>query len=232
LNLQNFILFNAEPQQIKYVNGIAFISGQIRAFGPVIISLSKLMRQRKEAAIFMFPYPQRWMYALLILSILKNLKTLYKSRKLNVQILMLLVLIFPSVFSLTPQAKIRVSLPQDAGTIEGSGEGVMTVEVNSQGDLNITGQYEIQSGSFLFNLQNILSRMLEIEKGSNIRFSGDPLNAEIDLKASFTTRTTLSGLGLDLDSTITSARIPVKTIIRLQNKLLNPQIPLAFNFPK
>ena len=232
LNLQNFILFNAEPQQIKYVNGIAFISGQIRAFGPVnnitieanattergsniYVPLSSTVDVRTSDFVY-FKEPQD------TLQIKKVERTNLNVTGFNIS----------SVFSLTPQAKIRVSLPQDAGTIEGSGEGVMTVEVNSQGDLNITGQYEIQSGSFLFNLQNILSRMLEIEKGSNIRFSGDPLNAEIDLKASFTTRTTLSGLGLDLDSTITSARIPVKTIIRLQNKLLNPQITFSVQFPK
>lgn len=232
LQPENFILFNAEPQQNKYVNGIAFISGQIRVSGSInnlnieanaitekgsniYVPLSSTVDVRSSSFLY-FKQPE------------DTLK-LKKVERTNLNVSGFNVF---SVLTLTPQARIKVSLPQDAGTIEGTGEGMITLEVNSRGDLNINGQYEIQSGSFLFNLQNILSRMLEIEKGSTIHFSGDPLDAQINLKASFTTRTTLSGLGLDLDSTVTSARIPVKTIIHLQNKLLNPFITFSIQFPK
>ncbi len=134
--------------------------------------------------------------------------------------------------TLTPQARLRISLPQNAGTIESQGEGDISLGVSNRGDLTLTGDYKIQSGTFLFNLQNILSRVLDIEKGSRIHFPGNPMDAEIDLTASFTTRTTLTGLGLDLDSTITSIRMPVKTVIRLQNKLLDPRISFSIKFPK
>lgn len=229
---EKFLLFNSDPLQNPLLSGSGYITGVASISGPlsnvnvniaatidrgteVYIPLSSSV-DLQQADFLSFRQPD---YVPVSQLQMKNTVDL-KGFSLAADLI------------LTPQARIRISLPQNAGTIESQGDGNISLGVSNRGDLTLTGDYNIQSGTFLFNLQNILSRVLEIEKGSRIHFPGNPMDAEIDLMASFTTRTTLTGLGLDLDSTITSIRMPVKTIIRLQNKLLDPRISFSIIFPK
>lgn len=98
--------------------------------------------------------------------------------------------------------------------------------------MGLNGEYQITNGNFLFKYRNLFSRGFEIRSGSNIRFNGSPYDAVINLAAVRQSRTTLEGLNLSLDSATTRARIPVNSIIRLKNKLLNPDISFAVEFPK
>lgn len=134
--------------------------------------------------------------------------------------------------NITPDARIEINLPSNAGLIESRGEGNLKMDISSKGDFDLSGEYRISSGNFLFRLKNVISRLLEIEPGSSIKFSGNPYDAEIDLEASYLSRTTLSGLGLELDSSITGIRVPVKSIIQLRKKLINPEIKFRIEFPK
>lgn len=228
----DFILFNTLPGQNKFFHGTGFASGLITAQGTADqMNLSVAATTNRGTEIFIPLSSTIDIQGSDFVRFIQpaGLSTEAPAISTNVE---LTGFNLSADMRLTPNAKIQISLPQQAGTIESQGEGNISLGVNSKGDLSITGDYEIQSGSFLFKIQNILSRLLEIEKGSTIKFPGNPMDAEIDLRASFTTRTTLTGLGLDLDSTLTSIRMPVKSVIRLKNKLINPEIKFSIEFPK
>lgn len=134
--------------------------------------------------------------------------------------------------NITPEARMEINLPSNAGVIESRGEGNLKLDISSKGDFDLSGEYKISSGNFLFRLKNVISRLLEIEPGSTIKFDGNPYDAEINLEASYLSRTTLTGLGLELDSSITGVRVPVKCIIQLRKRLINPEIKFRIEFPK
>ena len=131
-----------------------------------------------------------------------------------------------------PDALVNIDLPYQTGSIESKGAGNVNFTINSHGDMGVTGDYEISNGTFLFKFRNLFTRQLEIRKGSRIRFVGDPLSSEIDLRAVYHNRTTLNGLGLSLDSTILQTRIPVNSVISLSNRLIDPKIAFSIEFPK
>jgi hypothetical protein len=131
-----------------------------------------------------------------------------------------------------PEALVNIDLPYQTGSIESKGAGNVNFTINSHGDMGVTGEYEISNGTFLFKFRNLFTRQLEIRKGSRIRFVGDPLSSEIDLRAVYHNRTTLNGLGLSLDSTILQTRIPVNSVISLSNRLIDPKIAFSIEFPK
>ena len=131
-----------------------------------------------------------------------------------------------------PEARLNIELPSESGSIVSKGEGNIKIGINSKGDFGITGGYTINSGTFVFKIKNVLGKVLEIQKGSHIRFNGDPYDAEIDMSAYYLSKTTLNGLDLDLDSAQANARIPVKSIIWLKNKIINPEIKFSILFPK
>jgi hypothetical protein len=227
-----FLLFNILPGQNKFLHGTGFASGLITAQGTADqINLSVAATTNRGTEIFIPLSSTIDIQGSDFIHFKKPAGQMVEAPATSTNV-ELTGFNLSADMRLTPNAKIQISLPQQAGTIESQGEGNISLGVNSKGDLSITGDYEIQSGSFLFKVQNILSRVLEIEKGSTIRFPGNPMDAEINLRAAFTTRTTLTGLGLDLDSTLTSIRMPVKSVIRLKNKLINPEIKFSIEFPK
>ena len=67
------------------------------------------------------------------------------------------------------------------------GNGQLTVKIPPKGDLDITGIYTVTSGQYNFSFQKLLKRKFEIVKGSQISFSGNPMNARLDIKAAYKT---------------------------------------------
>lgn len=228
---EQFILMNTDAYQNRFFYGTAIASGPIRISGPLDnITLNASTRLLKGTEIFL-PLSMSTSIADNDFIIFLNQphdsieeKPLYK---LNVNGFNL-----NFDLTLTPEARLEIALPYQSGNIECRGQGDINLTVNSKGDLGLNGEYQITSGNFLFKYKNLFSRGFEIRQGSNIRFNGSPYNAVINLTAVHHNRTTLTGLDLELDSTITKARIPVNSIIRLKNKLLNPDISFGLEFPK
>ncbi|MGC8865309.1 MAG: translocation/assembly module TamB domain-containing protein [Bacteroidales bacterium] len=229
---EKFLIFNNDPLQNPLFSGSGFVSGLIGIAGPLRNLSVNIAATTERGTDVYLPLASTVDVQQAEFISFRQPEESVAEKKQNKNTVDLKGFTLVADLNLTPQARLRISLPQNAGTIESQGEGNISLGISNRGDLSLTGDYNIQSGTFLFNLQNILSRVLEIEKGSRIHFPGNPMDAEIDLSASFTTRTTLTGLGLDLDSSITSIRMPVKTIIRLRNKLLDPRISFSIMFPK
>lgn len=228
---ESFILLNTEPAANKFFYGTAVASGLIRVNGPFDnISLHAQTRLLKGTEIFL---PLSMSTSVAANDFIVFLNQPHDSVELD-PVYKLDVGGFNLNFDLglTPDARLEIALPYQSGTIECKGQGNINLTVNSKGDLGMDGDYNITNGNFLFKYRNLFSRNFEIRQGSNIRFNGSPYDAVISMAAVHHNRTTLSGLDLDLDSTITRARIPVNSVIRLKNKLLNPDISFSVEFPK
>lgn len=132
---------------------------------------------------------------------------------------------------MTPEGQVRISLPGDLGSLSANGTGLVTLGLSKQGDLSLSGTYTLDGGRFLLNLENIISKKFEINKGSQVTFNGDPMDAVLNVAATYRTRTTLSGLGLSLDSTVLQQRTNVDCILRMTDALSDPQISFSIDFP-
>lgn len=129
----------------------------------------------------------------------------------------------------TPDANIQLIFDSKVGDIIKSyGTGNLRLELKPTGDFLIFGNYIISQGDYLFTLQNVINKKFDVMQGSNVSFSGDPLNADIDIKAVYKLRTSL--YELMLDSTY-KARVPVECELDLKNKLLNPTFSFAIKVP-
>lgn len=228
---ENFNLLNTDPASNRFFYGTVIASGLVRISGSFDnIQLNAQTKLQKGTEIFL-PLSMSTSVAendfIVFLNkphdsieIAPNYQLLVSGFNLNFDL------------NLTPDARLEIALPYQSGTIECRGTGDINLTVNSKGDLGLNGEYQINTGNFLFKYRNLFSRSFEIRKGSHIRFGGSPYEAMISMAAVHHNRTTLAGLDLDLDSTITQTRLPVNSIIRLKNKLLNPDISFAVEFPK
>ncbi len=137
----------------------------------------------------------------------------------------------------TPDAEVELFFDSQFGDIiRGRGNGDINLEIAPDGSFNIYGDYFIESGEYLFSLQNIINKRFSIEQGSNIRWTGDINDADVDLRAMYRLRTSLYDLfaGGGADDEMANQfrrRVPVETLLLLEGKLFNPDISFDITVP-
>ncbi len=95
---------------------------------------------------------------------------------------------------ITPDAEVQLIFDPKVGNImKSTGRGDINLQINTLGKFKIYGEYYIEDGDYLFTLQNVINRKFNIDNGV-IRWSGDPLNADINIKAIYPTKASLYDL--------------------------------------
>jgi len=121
--------------------------------------------------------------------------------------------------------------PKVGDIIKATGNGNLKMEINpNQNIFKIFGDYTIESGDYLFTLQNIINKHFKIDKGSTLRWNGDAANANIDVRAVYKLKSALSDLLNDASEQY-KRRVPVECQILLTENLLHPTIKFNINVP-
>ena len=127
-------------------------------------------------------------------------------------------------------AQIKISLPNNLGSLEAKGNGNIKLGVVSKA-LTLIGDYVIKDGSLALNIQNVLRRNFTLEPGSSIHWTGDPVNGTINATGVYQTKVAISTLGLGDSLNSSNNNVKVECLVRLKNKLMNPDISFGLRFP-
>lgn len=127
-------------------------------------------------------------------------------------------------------AKVNIHLPSNMGNINASGVGNIRLGY-AQDNLSLYGDYVINDGTFNFNFQNLVRRNFDIRQGGTISWTGSAGEADINVIGSYRTKSSISSLGVELDSTSLVNNVNVDCILRLQEKLNNPTITFGLELP-
>ncbi|MFM2206636.1 MAG: hypothetical protein RL213_611 [Bacteroidota bacterium] len=124
---------------------------------------------------------------------------------------------------MTPDAEINIIFDEKIGdVISGNGNGNLRLDINQVGDFNMYGTFNIEKGTYLFTLQNLINKRFQINQGGRITWGGDPYDATVDMTAVYSVYTG-SLVNLIQDSTF-QRRVPVDCRLNLTGKLMNPSI--------
>ncbi|UOE48996.1 translocation/assembly module TamB [Mucilaginibacter sp. SMC90] len=137
-------------------------------------------------------------------------------------------------FDLSADEKTIVKIATDYGQLEGSGVARnLKLNINSLGDFEMYGDFLISSGKFEFTAKNFISKNFTVSQGGTIRWTGNPSNAEINLKALYEVRTSKAPLyaAAGLQTPTASSQTLVQAELILTKSLLQPNIDFDFNFP-
>ncbi|WP_299228173.1 translocation/assembly module TamB [uncultured Psychroserpens sp.] len=127
-----------------------------------------------------------------------------------------------------PYADIKIVIDRNSGsTIQGSGNGNLLFDINTNGKFQMFGDFQIVEGTYNFAYGGLVQKELTVEPGGSIRWEGDPLKAQIGLKAIYKTEANPSVL---LDNPINRS-IPVEVEINLVGQLEQPEPDFSFKFP-
>nr|WP_236612862.1 translocation/assembly module TamB domain-containing protein [Cesiribacter andamanensis] len=87
---------------------------------------------------------------------------------------------------ITPDAYVEIIFDLRAGDIiRGRGRGKLEMEIDTEGDFTMFGNYEIEQGAYNFTLFNVITKEFVIEPGSSIRWDGDPYGGLLDIQARY-----------------------------------------------
>ncbi len=88
------------------------------------------------------------------------------------------------------KTRLNVITDKTSGdNLQVSGNALMSFTLNPNGKMSLFGSYELSEGNYKASFQKIVKRDFEIKKGSNIVWSGDPLDAQIDITATYKAKT-------------------------------------------
>jgi hypothetical protein len=126
-------------------------------------------------------------------------------------------------------AEVEVFFPEQLGNLKASGSGNLLMTMTPVTPFTLAGTYKLTKGYFLFQLKNYLRLPMSLMEGSSISWSGDPADANVFINAVYKTKAPLKGL--TTDPSLEATRVPVESIIRIQGKLMNPEISFALKLP-
>lgn len=140
------------------------------------------------------------------------------------------------VLDITPDAYAEIIIdPRTGEGISGRGRGVLTMNIDTQGNFGLSGNYEITKGQYNFSLYNVVKKQFTVQPGGRITWYGDPLQGVMNLRAEYTENLSLQPLmannpNVNPENTTSSRRYPTKVIMDMSGELLSPDIKFGFNF--
>ncbi len=124
--------------------------------------------------------------------------------------------------------------PTVGDIIKGTGEGQINMRINPQADIfEMYGDYTITKGSYLFTLQSVINKWFDIEPGSTIQWTGDPLDAILNIDAVYKLKASLQPLleGSLTESNRSTRAVPVECFIHLTDRLMQPTVTFDIVVP-
>jgi hypothetical protein len=131
---------------------------------------------------------------------------------------------------ITPDAYVEIIFDLTAGDIiRGRGNGKLNLQIDTKGDFNMFGDYEITEGGYNFTLYNIINKEFEIEPNSKISWVGDPYEAILDIRANYNQLASLIPILRVDDATVKDnpelkRKYPAKVLLDIKGNLLHPEI--------
>lgn len=121
--------------------------------------------------------------------------------------------------------------PETDNVIEARGNASLGITYDARkSDFAIRGDYQLTEGVYNFNFQNIITKNFNINPGSYLRWNGSPLDANIDVAATYKLKTSLAPL-LGTESTASRASTPVECIVKLTGSLAKVDVSFDINVP-
>lgn len=129
----------------------------------------------------------------------------------------------------TPEAELFLIFDPSTGEVLRSrGHGDLQLVIKKNTGFTMYGEYTEDEGEYLFSLQNIINKKFRLENGGKITFNGNPLDAELNIRAVYPVKTSLYQLLYDDNY---QRRIPVECQILLTGKLQEPSIAFDIVLP-
>ncbi len=233
INPDNFLALNTNRAQNELFFGTAIMSGNVSIKGPIENIGLNITATTNKGTSMVIPFDGASSvsendYVIFIQNEqeeqeeVEDLRPVKSSQAFNINL----------NTNVTPDANLKIFLPYNMGNLESRGNGNIRMGANSNGDFTLAGDYIVEKGQFNFVFENLVRKRFDLLEGGRISWTGDPYDANIDVSGLYKVKTSVSSLGIVLDTTTSIRnRVNVECIIHLTNQLFNPDIKFSIRLP-
>ena len=135
--------------------------------------------------------------------------------------------------TVTDNAEVQLVIDPTVGDIiKARGNGALSMHIVPSANIfDMYGDYTITDGSYLFTLQNIINKRFLIEDGSTITWTGDPMDARLNIDAIYKLKASLQPLLSSTTLDNVTRAMPVECVINLTERLSNPTVTFDIRVP-
>jgi hypothetical protein len=137
-----------------------------------------------------------------------------------------------------PKTTFNIIIDEQSGdklTITGKAD--LNYSLSPNGNMNLSGSYELSDGSYQLNLYELVKKKFEITPGSRIVWSGDPMDAELKLTAVYRVETSAADLMAyqvtEQGATVTkyNQKLPFEVLLNINGTIQKPEISFGLDMP-
>jgi hypothetical protein len=131
----------------------------------------------------------------------------------------------------TPDILVNMGIKNSVikGNLSARGSGQMRF-ISTPDITQLFGIYTVQSGLFDLSMVNVIDKQFSLQNGSTISWTGPLKDANLNLNAVYTTRTSLSPILASTEfKNYANQKINVESILEMQGLLSNPNIGFDIN---
>lgn len=234
LDAENFISLNTTPKDNDFFYGKAYASGNVHVFGTDNVTTI-------EANVTSRPKTKMY-FSVLSASVanennfitFKNKKdTVVSGKKPNTPEKNPYYLNLSMNMDITPDAEIQLITDPVAGDmISGNGRGNLRLIMDRGDVMKLYGGYTIEKGTYNFTLQDFFRKQFKIDQGSTVTWSGDPLKAQLNIRALYSLTASLRDL---MDQNILSSTgrssVPVNAVLKITDDMMHPTVAFDIDLP-
>lgn len=229
INTDRFLVLNTDDAEDALYYGTAFMKGRASIKGPTDQLVIAVEGSTSEGTVFKIPLNDVESFG--DNSYIHFLSPQEKAARLKGEVVsetQVKGLELKFDLDVNQNADIEIVIDRSSGsTIQGSGEGNLLFEINTNGKFKMWGDFSVFKGIYNFSYGGLIQKNLEVEPGGSIIWEGDALKAQINLKAIYKTEANPSVL---LDNPINRS-IPVNVEINLSGQLEQPTPDFTLSFP-
>ncbi|HLU94194.1 MAG TPA: translocation/assembly module TamB domain-containing protein, partial [Membranihabitans sp.] len=148
--------------------------------------------------------------------------------------------IINALINVHEEASFQVIISEETGdhfNIMGSGD--LVLRIDEQGRMSLTGIYTLEDGHYEMNLYNLVNRRFDIAKGSTVSWSGDPFDANIDVRAIYRIETSPASLMASATSGVDQSiqnqyqrKLPFLVYLNVEGSLSEPRLTFDIDMPE
>ncbi len=131
--------------------------------------------------------------------------------------------------AVTPDAEVEIVVdPKTGSSLKGTGEGILLIQINTNGKFNMWGDFVVVTGKYHYKFGGVIDKTFTVQPGGSIVWEGDPLAAQLNMEAVYSLNANPAPL---LDNAGYTRRIPTEVVVRLTGELEQPSIDFNIQFP-
>ncbi|WP_052496605.1 translocation/assembly module TamB domain-containing protein [Pedobacter lusitanus] len=132
-----------------------------------------------------------------------------------------------------PEAELNVVVdPANGDNLKVRGTANLIATMDPSGKTSLTGRYEVTDGSYNLSIGGIAKKSFKLVKGSSIVWTGDPMEANVDLTALYEVNAAPIDLLGDPSQTLAKTKLPFQVYLMMKDQLMKPAISFRLDLPE